>query len=677
MSMETTDNKRCFAFVPLSQEDERMLQRVFQQMVENIDDAKVRNLVSKYMKDFHDAEDYINDHMLIFKWYGAGQQAVEKVRQFLDAFHQEYLAVVNGQKEGILERMIAVDYPFLTDDERAFVMSFLQTEGRYPVLYIASRYLLCSSKSKIQIYAKANGITGEHQHLGQIGSEYGLTRERVRQLSLMDITKEEDAGQVWNESHWHPLGFYHQPVLTEQIVGWKEIQQKEHLDHLDFYAALAIIRQIVPLNIVALRADGRRANARHSADTPWQTPDVLFAYDSRLENFSFEVALANVGHEVCLQRIVDSRMSLSELVAQHFTEQHGEEEKEAVVNIMRVVLPLFPGVETENDDIIFRPNRTNYMEEIYQILQRKGQAMTVDDIYQEFLQKHPDDHHTNSSFIRNYMLRDDRFEAVGSKSTYQLREWERFSGPLGDLAVHLLQDSEQPLNVDTLCRLMMEQRQNTTKNSCNTSVHIAVNACRLMFYIDTEAHEESDPDRTDAEVSRHFVGLFDRKYPKRFWASPLTVEGTIRSMKRFLKENGRWPFASRKTGIEPTLYYALRKYAQKRCVTDEELTRYQLGMSGINPIDYPANERELQFKNRSKEMMKFCEKHHCLPVSGKLQEWYQTACSQQNQLTGFRRKEFLQLMSAIAASRRKWELPLFPVSSGQHTVTQLTFDFKD
>lgn len=658
-------------------EDDRLLQNVFLQMVEDINDARVRNLIHKYVKDFRDAEDYLNDSSLIYKWRGAGSQSIERACQFLDAFYQEYLAIVNGQREEVVNRLIAIDYPFLTNDEQVFVASFMQTEGRYPVLFIASRYLQRSANKQSQIFAKANGIVGGHQRFEDIASDYNVSRERVRQLSFINITKEKDAGQVWNEDRWQPLGFINQPVLTESIVRWNELQQKEHLDHLDFYAVLAMIRQMAPFNIVALRNDGRRANARLSADVPWQMPDILFAYDSSLEKFSFENALATIGHEVSLQRITDSRMSLSELVTLHFTEQHSEEELEAVISVMRGVLPLFPDVETKDDDIIFRANRINYMEEIYQILQRKGQAMTVDAIYDEFRLRHPDDHHTDSGFIRSYMLRDDRFEAVGSKSTYQLREWERFSGALGDLAVHLLENSNEPLKAEVLCRMMLEQRPTTTLKSCYSSIHIAVNACRLLFYIDAEAAPEESVDETDGEVSRYYVGLFDRQYPKRFWPSPLTVEGTIRSMRRFLEENNRWPFASGKTGIEPTLYYALRKYAQKRCVTDDELLRYQQGMADINPDDFPFNDRDLQFQNRCQELMDFCETTHYLPAGGKLMSWYRTLCSQQNQLTGFRKNLFLRLQTAIASSRKELELSFVPISSDQHSAEQLTFNFKD
>ena len=681
----------------MSEEDERLLQRVFEKMVERIANVRVQNLISKYIKDFHDAEDSVNDRAWIKRWYGAGRQSVEGVGRFLDSFHREYEAVASGRRDETMARLIGMDYPFLTEEERLFVVSFLQSEGRYPVLFIANSYLQHSKTKHIEIFAKANGIVAlkkegrrkrkekrgtrhegtRHQRFEDIGAEYGITRERVRQVSVKDITKEADAGETWNADRWQPLSakwslsprpFKKEErgersevlVLTEPIVHWKELQQKERLEGLDFQAALAIIRQMLPLNIVALWADGRRANSTRRVITN-EVPDVVFAYDSSLEIFYFEEALAVVGHEVSLQRISDIRMSLSGLVSQHFRrEERGERKEEsgetlAVIDVLREVLPLFPDVETEADDIIFRANRINYPDEIYHILQQKDEAMGIDAIYEEFRLRHPDDHHTDSSFIRSYMLRDERFEAVGSKSIYQLREWKRFAGGLGDMAVLLLENRDEPLKAETLCKMMMEQRSATTLKSCNTSIYIAVSNHRLMFYmIPSEERSARGKARDEGqEVSRHYVGLFDSQYPKRFWPSPITVEGTVRSMRRFLEENGRWPFASGKSGIETTLYYALRKYTQKRCVTADELLRYQQGMADINPDEYPSNERELQFLNRCQELID--SKDEKLNIKNsldneKLLAWYKSLRSHSERLSGFRKYHFLRMKKVVEGS---------------------------
>lgn len=659
---------------PITPENDKLLQAVFSQMAEDIPETRACNLITKYIKHYRQAEDYLNDSSLIYKWHGAGRMMLEIVSRFLEDFYRAYQAIVGGHPGQWLTRLTAIDYPFLTPDEQVFVVSFLQSEGRYPVLFLACCYFQRTTYRQAQVFARANGILNGHTSFDLLAEEYGLTRERVRQVSNMSIVDADDAAMVWDKERWEALGFLHQAVLTETNIHWDELRVKERLDDIDLSGALAIFRQVVPLHIVALRADGRRANSRLSSRISWQTPDVLFAYDRRLECFSFENALAVVGHEACLQRINDSSMPLAAIVDPHFIAQHSDDDRKAVIGILREVLPQFNSVETSGDNIVFRANRTNYIEEIYQILQRKGQAMTIDAIYEEFRQRHPDDHHTDNSFIRSYMLRDNRFQAVGSKSTYQLREWERFAGALGDLAAHLLADSAEPVKSDMLSRQMMELRPATTLKSCNTSIYIAVSTGRLMFYIDNEAGEEAVY-QEEPEMCRYYVGLFERQYPERFWPSPLTVEGLLRSMRRFLEQYGRWPFSTAKSGIEHSLYYSLRKYGKKRCVTDEELARYQQGMADINPNEYPSNERDLQFLNCCRELTAFCQQHHHLPVSGKLLTWYHSQCSQAGQFTDFRKYHFDRLRSAITASHR--DLPTFSVKPAPQSAEQLSLDFSE
>ena len=634
---------------PVSRENDKLLRDVFHQMTENLTDSRTRNLITKHIKDYRQAEDYLNDKSLVSQWRGAGRLSIDSVGRFLDDFHKQYKTIVGGHPEIWTVKLAAIDYPFLNHKELVFVSSFLKTEGRYPVLFLAHRYFQRTSNRQSQVFARANGIVGGHTRFEDIGEKYGITRERVRQLSIMDITNADDAGQVWNRQRWQAAGLLLQPLLTKETLHWDELRQKEHLADLDFFAALAIFRQLTSLNVVALRADGRRANARLSACVPWQDPDVLFAYDSQLDCFSFENALAQVGHEASLQRVTESRMSLSALVDQHFTARHTDDDRKTVTSIILGVLSAFNGVVPEGDELVFPANRLNYMEEIYQILQRRGHEMTVDDIYEEFRRLHPDDHHTESSFIRSYMLRDGRFQAVGSTSTYQLREWERFAGALGDLAVHLLQHCDEPVRMTELCRQMMQVRPATTMKSCSASVHIAAGACRLLFYVDVAAPGETVR-QDDAHSVGYYVGLFDRQYPSRFWPSPMTVDGTVRSMRRFLEQYGRWPFSSGREVIESALYYALRKYSNKRRITDEELIRYQQDMADIDSLEYPSCERDLLFLNRCRQLTVYCEQYHRLPATGKLREWYRSQCSQAGTFTGFRKRHFQRLQDAISAS---------------------------
>ena len=581
------------------------------------------------------------------------EEVLEQLRPFFNEFIQIY-KTDSASPEKMDAKLIAYDYPFLSEDEQAFVASFLQAEGHFPHFYLASRYFHKTANRHVQIFALANGILDGHVSFEVIGRKFGMSRERVRQLSLTSVIHADDAGKLWNKNRWRAQGLLDKQLLSASTIHWDEIQQKEMVGNLDLYAALAIIRQMVPVYIISVRGDGRRANTRFSEDIPWQTPDVIFGYDHSRGSFPYESVLSIVGHEAALQRITDSKLSLSNLVNPFFKEKHNDSFRQTVINNLREMLPLFKDVETDGDDIIFRANHLNYTEAIYQILQCRGEAMTLDEIFTEFLKLYPDDHHTDTSFIRSYMLRDGRFEAVGSKSTYQLREWQRFAGALGDLAVHILEKSEEPINVTTLCQQMMEQRPGTTLKSCNTSIYIAVCACRLLYYTDStileEEDDEEDLSQSEKRKRRSFVGLFDREYDARFWPSTVTMEGTIRGIRRFIAENGRWPFASGKSKLEHSLYHVMRKYTKKQRLTEDERQRYEQGLADIHPYDFPQSERDQSFMLHCRQFKDYWWRNLHYPT-GKLMTWYQSQCAKAAQFTGFRKYHFEQLQAVIASTQ--------------------------
>ena len=585
-----------------------------------------------------------------------GAKTAIEIQDVLDELRPLYDIIVKtygtdfAAHEKMDVQMIGLDYPFLTKSEQDFVASFIQAEEHYPLFFLATRYFRTTKNRHTQVFAYANGIMDGHISFETIGRKFAMSRERVRQLSLISVVHADDAGKLWHKNRWRAQGLLDLQLLSAATLHWDEIQQKELVEDLDLYAALTIIRQMIPINIVTIRGDGRRANTRFSEEIPWQTPDVIFGYNISQGTFAYENVLGIVGHEAALQRITDSRMSLSELVTPFFKDKHSDSFRQTVINNVRAVLPLYKDVETDGDDIIFRANHTNYTEAIYQILLRKGEAMTLDEVFAEFRQLYPDDHHTDASFIRSYMLRDGRFEAVGSKSTYQLREWKRFAGALGDLAVHLLEKSEEPINVTTLCQQMMEQRPGTTLKSCNTSIYIAVCAGRLMYFTDvTLLEKEVDEPISPSEMRkrRSFVGLFDHEYDARFWPSTITMEGAIRSIRRFIAENGRWPFASCKSKLEHSLYHVMRNYDKNQRLTEDERRLYEQGLADIHPYDFPHSEREQSFMLYCRQFKDYWWRHIHFP-KGKLMTWYQAQCAKTAEFTSFRKYHFEQLQAVIA-----------------------------
>ena len=638
--LHTQSEQKLFRFPAMSYCMERRIQAAFDKMADAVSNVRARNLIRSHWKQYRDTEPYMNDATAIWKWYGAGTGTVDHILTFLENFRASYLDITDSIKAKPSEEtsddaslpLPDMDYPFLTVAEQEFVASFWKEEKRYPVLYIALRYLQRAPDRPTQTFARAYGMMGRYESIQELAVEYGLTFERTRQMSKLRI---DESLPVWDIGRWSALDLFRQPLLTEAIIHWETLQKLEHIEEMNFYSALTIIAALRHMEVIALRADGYKANARRGKKVAWEHPHVLFAYDESMSVIRVRDLMREVGQKAMLQRIEDKTISLHAIAEPYFCPDADEGRREKVFVMLREVLPMFPSVEVREDLVVFRQNHINYPEEIYQILNRRGEAMTVEEIYAEFRKLYPEDHHTDSSFLRSYMLQDERFEAIGRKSTYQLREWQHFAGSLQELAIYLTKDEAEPLPATELIGRMTAQRTNTTAKSCESTIYqtVAVNA--LQYYITAENNAYAA-----------YVGLPDKIYPPRFWVSPMTVDDAVASMHRFITERGHWPYASSSDGIEARLSYTLRKYSQREHAIDGEAARFRQGMADIPPYQYPHNEREAIFMERCHALDAFWQRQHRPPTNTEepqLAKWYRETQAKQNQLDDFRRYHFKRI----------------------------------
>ena len=384
--LHTQQDVMQFRFSEQSLPMERRIQARFEKMADAVSNKRAKNLIHNHLKRYRDAEPFLNDISAVWRWYGVGKQTVTYIQQFLDDFLKEYLKMTDSAENDMDNEdldsslQLDLDYPFLTDSEQKFVSTFWSTEHRYPVFFITLRYLMEATDRPTRTFIRIHGINGKYESLQALATEYGLTFERVRQMSTLKVNTKQVL-PVWDLERWAALDFFHSPLLTETNTHWKEVQKLEHVEELSFNAALSILAALRPLEIIALRSDGFKAKPRRGKSETYQQPYVLFAYDKHLTTFPMGRLLKSIGHETMLQRIEDKKCSLPAIAEKYFQPDTDEEQRQQVLDMLRTVLPMFPCVEVHEDTVTFRSNHTNYAEDIYQILKRHGQAMKIDDIY--------------------------------------------------------------------------------------------------------------------------------------------------------------------------------------------------------------------------------------------------------------------------------------------------------
>ncbi len=647
-------DKDIFYFDDLEPWMERRVQLLYDKMFNEIPDSRARHILADYdYLDYKKTEVFYQFPQYLYRMRGAGENSVRVLKQFLDDFQKAYreIAADGGERAHKLYD-IGVEYPFLTDEEVEFVYDFLHAEGRYPVFFLARRFMQASTLRGVRAYARYNGIFGRFESLSDLAGELGVTLERVRQLSKIDIGKFDT--MTWDVGRWAALPGFDHTFITPTSIGWNHLAEAEHVGDMSFYAALSLIALLRPLVIVSLNRDGRHANSRRNAMSEWEEPFMLFAHDAAVTGVNFTEMLRFVTHEAALARIEDTHLSMSKLIDDCTQQPLDPALRAQVLRVVTELLSALSGVEIHGDDITVRANHINYIADIYNIIRQRGEAMTIGEIYDAFRQMHPDDHHTNSTFLRSYMLADERFEAVGRKSTYQLKEWKRFSGGLMELALNLVTANGGPMLTEELSRQMYELRPSSTFKSCMSTVYLAVQK-GLLRYLITDEH---------SSVSS-YVALAADELPEGFWPSPIDKAGAIAGLRRFLGKYQRWPFDQRKDGVEAQLYYAYYKYTRKMNLPQEEVQSFIDSITDKHPLDYPHTRHDLAYLNNCRKFKDYVSRHHAMPRYSdcpSLCVWYRNVTTKNRPADPFR-KYHLQWLDTML--HRYLDRQAMPDTDGQ------------
>ena len=88
-----------------------------------------------------------------------------EIVNMLSEFKDFYLKHINDDDESLIEMNIMDEYPFLSHDERVFILDFKNEFGYKPLLYILYKYLTTSNESFEKIFCRRYGLNGGNEEL--------------------------------------------------------------------------------------------------------------------------------------------------------------------------------------------------------------------------------------------------------------------------------------------------------------------------------------------------------------------------------------------------------------------------------------------------------------------------------------------------------------------------------
>lgn len=293
------------------------------------------------------------------------------------------------------------------------------------------------------IVTRRYGIaTGVPETLESIGKEYGITRERVRQIQSHAKRILRETGQVLAdvERMFNDLFSKHGGILTE--------------DHVVTLLA-AEIGQEVKATTVGFFLDVLPAYKYLTHDSffapHWRNESLLSEHIDQVAQAALELLEAR-NHPVSERELISGivqKLAQNNIVV---PEQHIYAQLMASAKVQKTAFAEWGHTDWPET------NPRGVGDKAYAVLRRHGKPEHFT-LITDLINKAQFDHkRANAQTVHNELIKDDRFVLVG-RGLYGLTEWGFIPGTVADVIESLLTQAGKPLSREEVIARVMEQRQ--------------------------------------------------------------------------------------------------------------------------------------------------------------------------------------------------------------------------
>ena len=617
--MLLTDNKKDLLRIEFNKASKKLSTRTKNGLSHIVDGNDSNNIVAFIVKK----QDYSSLNNI-------GRKSTLELSLFQEGL-RKYLAQILFSEENVAEyHSILENYPFLAVKDVRFVSTFYSEVGHLPMFFLVEHFFINSKLSKVRMYREYYGIGMDSpKTLDEIAAESNYTRERVRQIVLSTNQWISNEPSLFTVENWKDYPFIFDDIISKESSDFQHIADAEHVD-LTFYAFCGIVR-LVDNKIIET----------FSSEEGFK---VCIAYSQLIKGFSLAKAIKELKHLSALNKDVDLIIPLYDFFANNETYWSKQQSIDSVHDkdqidlankaLLILVRELHIGEIDDEGNIVFKANKLNYSDIIYNIIKSNGAPMRLKEIRIEFDRKHPNDPHNTDTTIRSYILKDERIESIGRTSTYKLASWEGFSGSIPELLVRLLSIKGQPVQNTKLAKEALRYRPDSTPRSIISNINQKVNDGTLcMFYPD-------------------LVGLANKDYGQEYKIISRTFEESLKAFVDFVQENKRFPYPS-SHGYEGILNHWYNKAKTLISLSDSEILTFSEAIKKLEDNHYPHNSKESEFLSICQSYKEFLSATHRLisdEVDMDMFSWFTKSAKKYLDWKDSRRFYFQDLLNYIKSS---------------------------
>lgn len=511
-----------------------------------------------------------NDKELL-KVKNLGKKSLEEAVDLKNKMKKEFSHIINLPEEDLTQlELVHQKGEIMLND---FVFDFYKQNNHLPMFWILEQYIINDSSRKIDILTSTFNIIQNWPVLSleKIAEKYNITRERVRQIrcdtfrktfeitdEIIEYGKNSDLIKynqlLQNKNDWaYILEFLNEKKLNQESFEIQECLKKEQCN-FSFEFALQIIAYLFR-DIFSLFGGIEISNK----DRIWENTFLIrkeFTCIFDFENFIGEFKNHIAGNETEYDLNIEDYLTNSAC----WTSVIDLNKFDDIVCIAKDILLYEFCLYSNIDGLITIPatKERNLFDVIYEILQKNGNPMHLDEIFIEFKKILSEHKYTEASQLRSWLQRHEAISFRNRKSVYTLKEWKHIkSGTIRDTIVEFLSKNDSPQTAECITEYVLQYFPKTNTASVRTTM-LNDTQKRFSFYGD------------------NLFGLVSKEYPVEYELITLqegqrkAFEQRLYDLEKFLSEYDHFPFSSSDNEEETSLYRWWRLQNQDPKLSDRQ-----------------------------------------------------------------------------------------------------------
>ncbi len=541
------------------------------------------------------------------------RKSLDELYNLANKLENIILAILPKSKDDLWVDSLKQDFPFLDTSAIEQVVNYHKENDAVPLFLIAYKYLTTSPRRDDKIFCMLNGLyDGKCYTLSQVGMHFKLSGERVRQIFRKK--KNFQFSKLDHHTGWAIYkSLFASAYITELSPKFRMIKEEEHLP-LGFSA----FAKLVPLvaNFVEYQIEGK----------------TILCSQCLIDCFDFNTAYKKLEATLNGRYAQDTKICLNDFT-KDVNASNLEDAQRLMIYVATELLKL-----TIDEDGCFTISR-NYFDagsEVYNILNEKGEPMSLISIFREFKKRFPNHHSSDPNKFKFLFVRNEHIKPIGKTSTYGLDTWPNvYFGNIRDLLRETLEASPYPLSLDKLTKIVRKHFKETNAKSIASSMAQESSTNFVIF-------------------ENGYYGLAKKKYPSRFKLAEdrkrYRFSERFKMLETFISTYRRFPTSSGGE-TEQSLYRWLENVESDRVeVTATQKIELTAMLQSFRDAHIPENQLEENFLEMCQRYKAYIESEYELPTrrgNPELYEWMYRSKANYNSYTDNRRYYLSELFKYI------------------------------